>query len=487
MSMKKMLAVVAAAACVAFAAPAFAANPFSDVPMHHWAYDAVDTLASHGVIQGYPDGTFKGNKPITRYEMSMMVARAMSAGALSGEDSALLKKLMVEFKDELDSLGVRVDNLESRMNAVELGANGWKVNGEIRMTAKWMHENAKKLKADGKKEPKEDGITFDRWRLWMRRAVNENLDLTIRIDAGNFKHAVVNEDGSAAKKETFGLLKVGQFYATAKNFFFGTQARFGLFPVDWEGDDGMYYYDSFVVNDNVFGLELKKVFSAGEFTALLASTNYTNKFEDRSNFLYGLRFKMTPAERFWLSLNGQGNSDWRTLWATLGFKVAEDIELKGSYYWNKASKDADTTNAWKAVLSVGEKKLGFTDLYVEYAHQDKGFYAPNAGDNGELFGDWYGIGRSVEGDVNAWTVAASQTWTDKISTQLHYINATTKVAKGSDIKESTYGANISYKYNPNLKFTLGYDKVNYGKDGKVMDGKLYKDQDVVWFRTSLTF
>ena len=65
MSMKKMLAVVAAASLVAVAAPAFA-NPFSDVPMNHWAYDAVETLAAKGILEGYPDDTFRGKKAMTR-------------------------------------------------------------------------------------------------------------------------------------------------------------------------------------------------------------------------------------------------------------------------------------------------------------------------------------------------------------------------------------------------------------------------------------
>ena len=56
--MKKFAAVVAVAVLFAFAAPVFAAtNPFMDVPMGHWAYDAIGQLAAHGILSGYPDGT----------------------------------------------------------------------------------------------------------------------------------------------------------------------------------------------------------------------------------------------------------------------------------------------------------------------------------------------------------------------------------------------------------------------------------------------
>ena len=47
---------------------AFAANPFSDVTPDSWAYQAVDQLATAGIINGYPDGTFKGQKDITRFD-----------------------------------------------------------------------------------------------------------------------------------------------------------------------------------------------------------------------------------------------------------------------------------------------------------------------------------------------------------------------------------------------------------------------------------
>ncbi|MDI9392769.1 MAG: S-layer homology domain-containing protein, partial [Synergistota bacterium] len=76
--MKKFAALVAVLALICFAAPAFAANPFMDVPMNHWAYDAVSQLASRGVVSGYPDGAFKGEWKATRYEMASVVARALA-------------------------------------------------------------------------------------------------------------------------------------------------------------------------------------------------------------------------------------------------------------------------------------------------------------------------------------------------------------------------------------------------------------------------
>lgn len=115
--MKKSL-VLAMAMALGVTASAYAANPFSDVPAGHWAYDAVNKLAAEGVVDGYPDGTYGGDKLMTRYEMAQIVAKAMAKGAN-------VDKLAAEFADELDSLGVRVANLEKKADNV-------KITGQIR-------------------------------------------------------------------------------------------------------------------------------------------------------------------------------------------------------------------------------------------------------------------------------------------------------------------------------------------------------------------
>ena len=115
--MKKSL-VLAMAMALGVTASAYAANPFSDVPAGHWAYGAVNKLAAEGVVDGYPDGTYGGDKLMTRYEMAQIVAKAMAKGAN-------VDKLAAEFADELDSLGVRVANLEKKSDNV-------KITGQIR-------------------------------------------------------------------------------------------------------------------------------------------------------------------------------------------------------------------------------------------------------------------------------------------------------------------------------------------------------------------
>ena len=114
-------ALVVGAASTTFAA----ANPFSDVPADHWAYDAVVQLAQDGIINGYAaDGTYKGDQNMTRYEMAQIVAKAMAkAPVATNNDKALIDKLSAEFSDELANLGVRVSELESKVDNVKWTGN----------------------------------------------------------------------------------------------------------------------------------------------------------------------------------------------------------------------------------------------------------------------------------------------------------------------------------------------------------------------------
>ena len=95
------------------------ANPFRDVTPQDWAYQAVARLASQGVVNGYPDGTFQGGNNITRFEMAQMVAKALNQqDRMNGEQQAVLNKLAQEFSEELHNLGVRVENLERKVGNV---------------------------------------------------------------------------------------------------------------------------------------------------------------------------------------------------------------------------------------------------------------------------------------------------------------------------------------------------------------------------------
>ena len=79
---------------------------FPDVPANHWAYDYVATLAGNGVIVGYPDGQFGGDRMMTRYEMAALIYRAMQNGAAADDRMA---RALKEFEPELER--IRVDTI----------------------------------------------------------------------------------------------------------------------------------------------------------------------------------------------------------------------------------------------------------------------------------------------------------------------------------------------------------------------------------------
>ena len=158
--MKKSL-VLAMAMALGVTASAYAANPFSDVPAGHWAYDSINKLAAAGVIEGYGDSTFGGDKLMTRYEMAQIVAKAMAKGAN-------VDKLAAEFADELDNLGVRVANLEKKADNV-------KITGEMR----YHYVEHDGVDKDGKDF---SYATQLRSRIWVNGQINDDWKYTGMIE-----------------------------------------------------------------------------------------------------------------------------------------------------------------------------------------------------------------------------------------------------------------------------------------------------------------
>ena len=165
--MKKQFAAIFAATAVLGVTTAFAANPFSDVTPDSWAYQAVSQLANAGIVNGYPDGTFKGQNNITRYEMAQMVAKAMAnQDRANAEQQAMINRLADEFSNELNNLGVRVARLEDRVGNV-------KVTGDARL--RYRDAEHEKSKFDA------------RARLQFNAKVNDRTDAVVRVASDNFE------------------------------------------------------------------------------------------------------------------------------------------------------------------------------------------------------------------------------------------------------------------------------------------------------------
>lgn len=128
---------------ISFSIKIEASDFFSDVPPDHWAYQAIVYLYEHGLIKGYSDNTFRGDKPITRYEMAFLIynmlmelkketnlksetgefeqeiKQLIAKSVITEEEAKLIKDLVAEFKEELLDINKRVIYLEKRVEKIE--------------------------------------------------------------------------------------------------------------------------------------------------------------------------------------------------------------------------------------------------------------------------------------------------------------------------------------------------------------------------------
>jgi hypothetical protein len=134
--LRRVVAGVAAAAVLSTGVALAQGNPFSDVPPNSWAYQAIKSLAAEGLIEGYPDGKFKGNRPLTRYEAAVLVNRAVDkiearlssvegAEKVNADDIAKLKKLVADFGPELKAVQDHLATLDTKVDTLgkETAAN----------------------------------------------------------------------------------------------------------------------------------------------------------------------------------------------------------------------------------------------------------------------------------------------------------------------------------------------------------------------------
>jgi hypothetical protein len=108
---------------IAVVLPAIAQDNFPDVPDNHWAYDALKRMKSEGLLVGYPDGLFRGNRPATRYEMAVAIHATYvhlrnMIDNLNGQMAALQDQMKnTASQSDLANLKAAVDALQSQVNS----------------------------------------------------------------------------------------------------------------------------------------------------------------------------------------------------------------------------------------------------------------------------------------------------------------------------------------------------------------------------------
>lgn len=367
---------------------AFAANPFVDVPTDSWAYKSVVELADAGIIQGVDGSYFQGDRNITRYEAAEMTAKAMAhMDKASVEQRALINKLADEYADELNSLGVRVANLEKKVGNVKL-------TGDARI--RFQHQDTSSEASTGYKK---DASWDYRVRVRANAKVNDRTTVTYGISTDDINFAdngaasdngnIFTDDAkvdynfggdhwnlSVGRTDTYVLggenaygFQYGDVFDRAElkytNDHFAATAGYGKFKA---GDiAGTYDDDGNLTMDGVktgYG-ELEGFFGGGRAAGSAVGVYY-NDFTvagGEGSEKYGDGFR---ADDLWGAYASLNFGKWNAL------ANYEKINSNNSYLDAGDTKDPEV---WIGKLTYGSADSdarGSWDAWVEYINSDKG-------------------------------------------------------------------------------------------------------------------
>ena len=347
--MKKSL-VLAMAMALGVTASAYAANPFSDVPAGHWAYDSVNKLAAAGIVDGYGNGTFGGDRLMTRYEMAQIVAKAMAKGAN-------VDRLAAEFADELDSLGVRVAALEKKSDNV-------KITGQVRFSYK---------DAEGKGGLKDLSQGRLRTRLFVNGAVNEDWKYTARFENNQYSH-----NGAKAADSNKGEDEVSLNWAFVSGRVGGVKMDAGRMDftnaggtvIDTRGDGVKLAYGDKI---KVHGWALK-----GSDDLADGSKSYDHGMtSDDRVYVAGLSGQLGIVDAAVNYYKADTLNDTEIYEVAAGLKLAKDLKLNAAYYNGDVADTKGDDNGYLVGLSyAGAKaaKVGSWGVYANYSDRPYATY-----------------------------------------------------------------------------------------------------------------
>ena len=404
-TMKKQFAAIFAATAVLGVTTAFAANPFSDVTPDSWAYQAVSQLANAGIVNGYPDGTFKGQNNITRYEMAQMVAKAMAnQDRANAEQQAMINRLADEFSNELNNLGVRVARLEDRVGNV-------KVTGDARL--RYRDAEHEKSKFDA------------RARVQFNAKVNDRTDAVVRLSSGNFELGNSQNGGNANAtidrayvNHKFGervSLKAGRFGQTIG----GGLAFDGTF-------DGAQLNAG---NDKIQAQAAYGYMVSGEAAGLTKEQNVTNTYLGLS----GKLGKHTMVGGFYDRVNQDSTNGYKNIYGFNADANFDKVWVGGE--WLKDSH-VDESQAWTAGLGYGDyniAKKGSWDVKGQYF---------NAKANAPIVDTTYN--HLYTTNAKGWMASVNYALQNNVGLSANY-GFDWKTQDGADLNDF-YRADLNYKF-----------------------------------------
>lgn len=346
------------------------ANPFDDVPRDHWAYDAVESLAASGIIDGYGDNTFRGDRPIMRYEMAAMVGRAISREKnASPADKATIAKLAAEYESELTALGVKVDKLEKETAGVK----------DLKISHWFQTENTYgDTTATGEDKAHEYELEY---RLTVEKQISPKLAATMQIETQTYW----DQDHWRAERQDDGV------YTRLAYLTYKPDAKTVLSG----GKNAYWLAGGFLGDDFVSGVNLTHSFDSKTNAQVmygLYNGSQRAKTDAHSNIFYGgVNTKLGVVDlggHYLYGTKGLADSSKKSrIWAvTTGFDLGKSgINLSGAYGENSA--ESDNNKFCKVQLY---KKLGKTDTFLQYWNQQARVNQPiENGDHLTWWGDEY--------------------------------------------------------------------------------------------------
>jgi len=506
------------------------ANPFSDVPAGHWAYDALTVLASRGIVSGTADDVFDGSRPTTRYEIAAFLVRVLADADMNKanrSDIAMLDRLLLEFHEEMVILGARFEGPFSRFANMEPRLGGWILSGLLRMDMSFLRH----------------GHWYDGVPSYTANLSVARLNFERHFGEDNSMHFV-------GRLQSFGggsVTAMDRFFVTFP-IFYDTSMTVGRFAWNWE--QPYYFYTGGITDlssagpwltDTIEdGIGFRRSFALGSFQLMASRAHEDSEFGSVHRIGYDAwrtaavgNFQFTEQLGLDLgvvsylgddaSINTRTTLDEQTqhqrrlsslntLFGGIRFDFNDHIGLRGIYYgqrargggerWRSYDNVANTWGAWdragdrwserarayRIMLNIGQELLGFTSLWVGYDYMDWNFIA-SAGWSGEIMENYW-FTSLIGADVSTWRIGATQQWSNQWRTWAYFarhnfdINPASLWSGSGDFDVNVWGLGVEYRLNSNVAFALNYINRSFGN---IEDVNLGLNNHTLRFRTEVEF